>query len=49
MASIICKVYGIVDLLAALLLFVGNVPVPDIVKYIIIIIFIVKGVPSLFG
>lgn len=49
MGSVICKVYGVVDLLAALLLMIGSVPIPDIFKYVMVAIFVIKGVPSLFG
>ena len=40
----IIKIYGIVDLVVALLLFIGNVPVPDIAKYILIIILLALNI-----
>ena len=49
MASYICKVYGVIDLLAALLLLIGDVPVPDFIIWIFVAIFVIKGVPSLFA
>ncbi len=49
MASYICKVYGVIDLLAALLLIIGDVPIPDFIVWIIAAIFVIKGVPSLFA
>ena len=49
MASYICKLYGAVDLIAAALIVFGGVPIPDIAKYILAIIFVIKGVPSLFA
>ncbi|HLD48972.1 MAG TPA: hypothetical protein VJB11_01275 [archaeon] len=48
MASLICKVYGIVDILAGLIIFFAT-PLPDIIKLIFLIIFLFKGIPSLFA
>ena len=45
----ICKIYGIVDLLAAVIIFFGLYGIPDIVKLGIIIIMLIKGVPSIMG
>ncbi len=49
MGSMICKVYGVVDLIAAVLLIFADLPVPDFVAWILAAIFIIKGVPSLFA
>lgn len=48
MASIICKIYGVVDLISALLIYY-YAPLPDIIKSILILILVVKGIPSLFA
>lgn len=45
----ICKLYGIVDLLAAIVIFFGLYDIPFIIKVIMIIILLVKGLPSLAG
>jgi hypothetical protein len=47
--SAICKLYGIVDIATALILFFYHIPLPDIIKIPIILILLFKGIPSLFG
>ena len=50
MGSLICKVYGVVDLSTALILVFIDMPViPPIIRYILAAIFVIKGVPSLFA
>ena len=49
MGSMICKVYGVVDLIAAVILIFAELPVPNFIAWILAAIFIIKGVPSLFA
>lgn len=45
----ICKIYGITDLIAALVIFFSLYSIPSFIKTVIIIIMLVKGIPSLFA
>ena len=45
----ICKIYGFVDLLTAVVLFFGLYGLPSIIKFAIIIVLLIKGVPSLIA
>ena len=47
--SAICKFYGIVDISVGLIIFFADIPLPDFIKYIILLIMLFKGIPSLFG
>ena len=42
------KLYGVVDIVCGLLVYF-YVPLPDIIKILILLIMLFKGVPSLFG
>ena len=44
----ICKIYGIVDIAAGLIIFFA-LDVPDIIKIIILLVMLFKGIPSLFA
>jgi hypothetical protein len=44
----ICKIYGIIDITAALIIFFG-LNIPDILKTIILLVMLFKGIPSLFA
>jgi len=44
----ICKIYGIVDIISALIIFF-TAPLPGIIKIIIAFILVFKGIPSLFA
>ncbi len=46
--DIICKTYGIIDILTALTIFF-MLPLPGIIKIMIIIILVFKGISSIFG
>ena len=46
--SLICKIYGVVDIISAILIYF-HAPLPDILKIIIAFILVFKGVPSLFA
>ncbi|MFC2143516.1 hypothetical protein ACFLQN_03890 [Candidatus Aenigmatarchaeota archaeon] len=48
MASISAKFYGVIDILAGLLIYF-YVPIPDFLKLFILIVMLVKGIPSLFA
>ena len=48
MGSLICKIYGIIDISAGLIIYFGT-SLPDIIKIIFLIIFLFKGIPSLFA
>ena len=47
--SVICKVYGVIDIIAGLIIFFADLPLPDFIKLIILLIMLFKGIPSLFG
>ena len=44
----ICKIYGVVDISAALIIYFAT-PLPDVLKLILAGILVFKGIPSLFG
>lgn len=44
----ICKIYGIIDIAAALIIFFG-LDVPETIKIIILFVMLFKGIPSLFA
>jgi len=44
----ICKIYGIIDISAGLIIFFG-LDVPEIIKLIILSVMLFKGIPSLFA
>ena len=46
--SLICKFYGVIDLTAAVLVW-WFVPIPDIIKLLIVLVLVIKGIPSLFA
>jgi len=46
--GMICKIYGIIDIVSALIIFFAT-PLPGIIKLIIAFILCFKGVPSLFA
>jgi len=48
MASISAKFYGVVDIISGLLIYY-YVPIPDFLKIFILIVMLVKGIPSLFA
>lgn len=48
MPSIIAKLYGIIDIIAAIVVVFG-VPLPNAIKLAIVAILLIKGVPSLVG
>ena len=48
MASISAKFYGVIDILSGVLIYT-YVPIPDILKIIILVVMLVKGIPSLFA
>ena len=45
----ICKIYGIVDIAAAVIVYFSDLPIPTVIKGIIAFILIFKGIPSLFA
>ena len=47
MGDAICKIYGIVDLTAALIIYFSDLPIPVAIKLVLAFIMIFKGVPSL--
>ncbi len=48
MASISAKFYGVVDIISGLLIYF-YVPIPDIFKILILLVMLIKGIPSLFA
>lgn len=48
MSSIIARLYGIIDILAATIIFFG-VPAPSMIKLVIVAILLIKGIPSIAG
>jgi len=44
--SVICKVLGLIDITAAILLIIF---VPSNLKYLLAVPLLIKGIPSLFG
>jgi len=46
--SFICKFYGIIDIICALIILFAT-PLPDVIKIFLALILLVKGIPSLFG
>lgn len=46
--GILVKIYGIMDIIAGLLVFF-YAPLPDIIKIVVLGIMLFKGIPSLFG
>lgn len=44
--AVVCKLLGLVDLIAAALLFIYA---PSVFKYLIIVPLVIKGITSLFG
>lgn len=49
MVSFICKIYGAIDLITALIFILGFYSLPGIIKFPIIIVLMIKGVPSLMA
>lgn len=46
--AMICKIYGIVDIISGLIIYFGTgLPFP--IKLLILLIMLFKGIPSLFG
>jgi uncharacterized membrane protein len=43
------KIYGIADLLAAALIALLDIPIIGKLKWILVFILVIKGIPSLFG
>ncbi len=48
MPSIIAKIYGIIDILAALIVLFA-IPMPNLIKIAIVAILLIKGIPSIAG
>ena len=48
MTQIMIKALGVVDLIVALVLFFSTTPIPEIGKYILIIILIIKAFASFY-
>lgn len=46
--GILVKIYGVIDILAGILVFLYT-PLPDVIKIIILAIMLFKGIPSLLG
>ena len=47
--DVLVKIMGIVDVVAAILLAVGDIPVIGNLKWILIAVLLIKGVPSLLA
>jgi len=48
MVSISARFYGIIDITSGILIYM-YVPIPDFFKVLILIVMLVKGIPSLFA
>lgn len=46
---VVCKFLGLIDVIAALIIAFMDVPIIGPVKWLIVLILLVKGVPSLFN
>ncbi len=47
--SMIVKIYGITDLLVAAILALMDIPIIGKLKWVLVFILVIKGIPSLFG
>jgi len=45
----ICKLYGLVDLIVALIIALMDIPIIGKAKWLLVLILVVKGLPSLWG
>ncbi len=48
MADILLKALGIIDLIVAVVLFFSQTPIPEFLKYLLIIILIIKAFASFY-
>ncbi len=48
MSRLVAKLYGIIDILAAVIILFG-IPAPNAIKLVIVLIMLIKGIPSLVG